>query len=110
LDLVAAGLVLAVGYTVAVWYGIYANDTAEQVCGRGIPHRDNFFPPYTSCGSGPRFRITSSTAEFAGAGLFVLAMTILIGGVAVLIAGRYRDRPARPAVAVDPAHEGPPSS
>ena len=90
--LVGTGLALGVVYAVVIWYGVFANDTADQVCGPGVPHRDHFFPPYTACGPGPGFRVTSALAEFAGSTLFVLSVATLISGVAVMIAGRYRTR------------------
>jgi hypothetical protein len=90
LGLITGGLALEAWYVVVIWYGVFSNDTTEQVCGPGVPHRDNFFPPYTACGSGPGQRVTSTFAEYAGATLFVLAAAILVSGVTVMIAGRYR--------------------
>jgi len=75
---------------VVIWYGVFSNDTKEQVCGPGVPHRDNFFPPYTACGSGPGQRVTSAFAEYAGAVLFVITAAMLVSGVIVMISGRHR--------------------
>jgi hypothetical protein len=95
--LLAAGFSLLVSYGGVIWFGVFANDTADQVCGPGVPHRDNFFPPYTACGdTGQGLQVTSRLAEYAGAALFILAAAMLIGGLVLMLAGRYSRRLERP--------------
>ena len=89
LVLLAGGVALVAAYSVLVWYGIYENDTAGQVCGDGVPHRDFYFPPYTACGlPGHRVDITPAINEYVGASLFILAAVVMVAGAVLLIAER----------------------
>jgi hypothetical protein len=97
LRLLAAGLAVEALYAVAIWYAVFENDTAAQDCGSGVAHRDNFFPPYTTCGSGAQgHRITSAMEEYAGAALFVIGAVLLLTGAVLVIAGRVRAPSGRP--------------
>jgi hypothetical protein len=93
---IAAGLVILASYAVLVWTGIYGNESTTQVCGvASNPHRDNFFPPYTVCGTGASaIRATSTSASVAGAVLFILGSVLVLVGLTVLV--RSRRRPAAP--------------
>src|SRR4051812_28611430 len=97
--LLLAGLALGAVYAVLVWVCVFENEDAHQVCGADVPHRDNFFPPYTSCGMGPGgYRMTSPLEEYTGAILFVMAVALFVVGALMLIrSGRARPRPGRPA-------------
>jgi drug/metabolite transporter (DMT)-like permease len=94
---IAAGLVILAGYAVLVWTGIYGNESATQVCGAVTnPHRDNFFPPYTVCGTGESaIRATSTSASVAGAALFVLGCVVVLVGLTVLVRSRRRSAAPR---------------
>jgi hypothetical protein len=84
--------VLGVVYAVVIWYAVFIEDTADSVCGFGVAEQDNFFPPYTACGSRPVIRLTSAFAEYAGATLFCMAAAMQICGAVVMIAERCRSR------------------
>ena len=92
-----AGLVVQAVYAVLIWYAVFENDTAAQDCGSGVAHQDNFFPPYTTCGSGAHgHRITSAMEEYAGAALFVIGAGLILAGAVLLIAGRFRVTSGQP--------------
>ncbi len=98
LRLVVAGLVLVAAYSVLVWFAVFENEDARQVCGANTPHRDNFFPPYTSCGSGRQsYRMTSAFEEYAGALLFIMGLALVIIGAVLLIQSRTSRRRPVPA-------------
>src|ERR671929_190666 len=93
LRLLLAGLALVAADSVLVWFAVFENEDERQVCGAGPPHRDNFFPPYTSCGSGPSsYRMTSAFEEYAGALLFIMAVALIVAGVVLLVRSRRGDR------------------
>jgi hypothetical protein len=93
LRLLLAGLALVAAYVVLVWFAVFENEDERQVCGAGTPHRDNFFPPYTSCGSGgSSYRMTSAFEEYAGALLFIMALALIVAGAVLLIQSRRGDR------------------
>jgi hypothetical protein len=98
---IAAGLVILVAYAVLVWTSVYANESSTQVCGaRTNPHHDNFFPPYTVCGTGATaLRATSNSASIAGAALFLLGSGLVLVGLVLLVrqlAPEFRRRRASP--------------
>jgi hypothetical protein len=97
-SLIAGGLAILVCYVVVVWTAVFWNDDSSQICGEAAnTHRDNFFPPYTVCGSGDNaFRVTSDTASLTGAALFVVGAGMVLIGIAVLIRGRRRVPSRRP--------------
>ena len=107
LRLLAAGLALVVLYAGLVWYAVFENEDDHQVCGEGTAHRDNFFPPYTACGTGADgYRMTSDVEMYIGSALFLLAAGLVIVGAALLISGTRGFRNSAP---VDEYEVGPPS-
>jgi hypothetical protein len=96
-SLIAAGLAVLACYAVLVWTAIYANESSTQVCGAVTnPHRDNFLPPYTVCGTGDTaIRATSTGASVAGTLLFALGAALVAAGVAVVIRDMARRRVPR---------------
>jgi hypothetical protein len=84
---IAAGLAVLVCYAVLVWTAIYGNESSTQVCGAATnPHRDNFLPPYTVCGTGDTaIRATSTSASVAGMVLFVLGAGLVALGITLVV-------------------------
>jgi hypothetical protein len=96
--LIAAGLAVLACYGVLVWTAIYGNESStRQVCGAATnPHRDNFLPPYTVCGTGEAaIRATSASASVAGTVLFLLGAGLVLLGVVLLIRDVARRRVPR---------------
>jgi hypothetical protein len=91
-SLIAGGLATLVCYVVVVWTAVFWNDDSSQICGEAAnTHRDNFFPPYTVCGSGDTaYRATSDTASLTGAALFVVGVGMVLIGIALVIRGSRR--------------------
>jgi hypothetical protein len=96
-SLIAAGLAVLACYGVLVWTAIYGNESSTQVCGAATnPHRDNFMPPYTVCGTGETaIRATSTSASIAGIVLFVLGAGLVLAGVVLVVRDVARRRVPR---------------
>jgi len=93
-SLIAGGVATLACYAVLVWTAVFWNEDGSQICGDAVHnHRDNFFPPYTVCGSGENaYRVTSDTASWAGVVLFVLGVGMVLVGIALVV---RRPRQAR---------------
>jgi hypothetical protein len=103
-SLIAAGLAVLACYGVLVWTAIYGNESSTQVCGAATnPHRDNFLPPYTVCGTGQAaIRATSTSASVAGTLLFVLGAGLVLAGIVLVIRDVARRRVPRSTAGVRP--------